>query len=253
MNSIVVSQNHVPSQHRLPIGPATDSLRSKESRLLYSSVFRDQHFPQSPSRHADKWVKRSEKCMLQRKDIDLRRKNHRWNQWWEGNVKRVIDLVPKEHRTTLKQQIIRSKEFVDASVSLPRGIIHGDLFCDNALFYEGQLAGIIDFYNACDGCLLFDLAITINDWCSTPKGVSMQTKPQHSSADIMRYVHSRLRTHWPRATETAALRFWMLRLVALARKREGGPKAPPHVKDPNDFLVILVARHTDPQCDLISA
>ena len=187
--------------------------------------------------------------------IDLRRKNHRWNQWWEGNVKRVIDLVPKEHRTTLKQQIIRSKEFVDASVSLPRGIIHGDLFCDNALFYEGQLAGIIDFYNACDGCLLFDLAVTINDWCSTPTGRldADKTTALFSRYHALRPLTAEEISHWPRATETAALRFWMLRLVALARKREGGPKAPPHVKDPNDFLVILVARHADPQCDLISA
>ena len=186
---------------------------------------------------------------------DLKRENHRWTQWWEGNVERVIDLVPEEHRTTLEQQIIRSREFVDASVSLPQGIIHGDLFCDNALFHEGQLAGIIDFYNACDGCLLFDLAVTINDWCSTPTG---RLDADKTTALFSRYHALRPLTdeeifHWPRAVETAALRFWMLRLVALARKREGGPKAPPHVKDPNDFLVILIARHADPQCDLISA
>ena len=42
-------------------------------------------------------------------------------------------------------------------------------------------------------------------------------------------------SHWPPAVETAALRFWILRLVALARKR-GRPAGPPHVKDPNDFL-----------------
>ena len=51
------------------------------------------------------------------------------------------------------------------------------------------------------------------------------------------------------AVETAALRFWILRLVALARKREGGAGPLPHVKDPNDFLEILISRRHDPQCN----
>lgn len=58
---------------------------------------------------------------------------------------------------------------------------------------------------------------------------------------------------WDQALETAALRFWMLRLVALARKREGGPQAPAHVKDPNDFLEILLARRNDPQWELVKS
>jgi homoserine kinase type II len=185
---------------------------------------------------------------------DLKRENHRWNTWWEGNVDRVIDLVPEDHQTTLRDQVVRSKEFVETAVSLPNGIIHGDLFCDNALFHDGKLAGIIDFYNACDGCLLFDLAVTINDWCSSPTGRldANKTIAMVSGYNAFRTLTIEEITQWPQAVETAALRFWMLRLVALARKREGGPQAPPHVKDPNDFLDILVARRADPQCDLIS-
>lgn len=185
---------------------------------------------------------------------DLTRENHRWNTWWESNVERVLDLVPTAHQETLKDQVSRSQLFVDSAQTLPTGIIHGDLFCDNALFHQGKLAGIIDFYNACNGCLLFDLAVTINDWCSDPAG--------HLQADKTEALMSGYQQHrpliadeidcWPLAVETAALRFWMLRLVALARKREGGPQAPPHVKDPNDFLEILVARRLDPQCQLIS-
>ena len=81
-----------------------------------------------------------------------------------------LSLVPTAHRETLKDQVSRSQLFVDSAQTLPTGIIHGDLFCDNALFHQGKLAGIIDFYNACNGCLLFDLAVTINDWCSDPTG-----------------------------------------------------------------------------------
>ena len=187
------------------------------------------------------------------KYTDLHRENHRWSHWWERNVNRVLDLAPKDHQNTLKDQVKRSSVFVKQATVLPQGIIHGDLFCDNALFLNSKLTGIIDFYNACTGNLLFDLAITVNDWCSRPDG---SLDPQRTKSLLSGYNANRPLTDqeidsWPLAVETAALRFWMLRLVALARKREGGPQAPPHVKDPNDFLDILIARRNDPQCDLI--
>lgn len=45
------------------------------------------------------------------------------------------------------------------------GIIHGDLFLDNALFNEGSLSCVIDFTQACNGDFLFDLAVTDLSWC----------------------------------------------------------------------------------------
>jgi len=57
------------------------------------------------------------------------------------------------------------------NLTLPTGIIHGDLFRDNALFVGDELTGIIDFYHACTDYLAQDLAITINDWCSDETGL----------------------------------------------------------------------------------
>lgn len=186
---------------------------------------------------------------------DLKRENHRWNTWWESNVARVLDLVPAPHAETLLDQVDRSREFVEVANTLPSGLIHGDLFVDNALFDGDTLGGIIDFYNACNGAFVFDLAVTVNDWCSGRDGQlePLQTQALISGYESERPLTAAERTHWASALETAALRFWMLRLVALARKREGGPQAPPHVKDPNDFLQILLARRQDPQCALITA
>jgi homoserine kinase type II len=152
----------------------------------------------------------------------LHRTNHRWIDWWEGNVERVIDLVSAPHDTLLQEQISRSRQFVESTVHLPSGLIHGDLFCDNALFDDGQLTGIIDFYNACDGAFIFDLAVTVNDWCSVSNGL---LDPERAHALMQAYCQKRPITanemdDWAGALETAALRFWMLRLVALARKRE---------------------------------
>lgn len=45
------------------------------------------------------------------------------------------------------------------------GIIHGDLFLDNALFENDTLSCVIDFTQACNGDFLFDLAVVDLAWC----------------------------------------------------------------------------------------
>ena len=58
-----------------------------------------------------------------------------------------------------------------AEDSLTKGLIHADLFPDNVFFDDpasGTLtvSGIIDFYFSCTDYLAYDLAITLNAWCS---------------------------------------------------------------------------------------
>ena len=127
-------------------------------------------------------------------------------------------MLTPNNQDTLKKQIIRSRQFVELSDTLPKGFIHGDLFCDNAMFDGNQLTGIIDFYNACNGVFIFDLAITLNDWCSDNSGRLNYKKAREllSNYQVLRPLTCDEISVWDQALETAALRFWMLRLVALA-------------------------------------
>lgn len=114
------------------------------------------------------------------------------------------------------QQIMAELEFQASysQVKLPQGLIHGDLFKDNVLFNDGQLSGVLDFYNACHDTLLIDLAITANDWCHEQNG---QINRDKLDSLIENYQQSRVLTTdelelLPVALRAAALRFWLSRL-----------------------------------------
>jgi homoserine kinase type II len=47
---------------------------------------------------------------------------------------------------------------------LPTGVVHGDLFIDNARFVRGRLAGVLDFEMASTGPFAYDIAVAIGDW-----------------------------------------------------------------------------------------
>ncbi len=51
---------------------------------------------------------------------------------------------------------------------LPRGIVHGDMFIENARFHRDALIGVVDFEHAAYDRLLVDLAVAVNAWCWRP-------------------------------------------------------------------------------------
>ena len=115
---------------------------------------------------------------------------------------------------------------------LPKGIIHGDLFRDNTLFVGDELTGIIDFYHACDDFLIQDIAITINDWCTTPNG---QFDDERRNALLAGYQSQRKLTQTELDLMTlfqqfAALRFLLTRYIS-------GEETP--LKDPEEFLRVV--------------
>jgi homoserine kinase type II len=137
---------------------------------------------------------------------------------------------------------------------LPRGIIHGDLFRDNALFEGEKLSGVIDFYHACDDYLVQDIAITLNDWCrkNYPEGNSENNSeniPESSADDSVRVNalldgYQSVRTLLPAEQaalglfrEFGAMRFALTRLL--------GGRADNPVKNPREFLDMLARLTAD--------
>lgn len=63
----------------------------------------------------------------------------------------------------LKRQILMLNS--GALDPLPVGVIHADLFVDNALFDGERLVGIFDFHQAVRAPLITDLGVAVNEWC----------------------------------------------------------------------------------------
>lgn len=146
------------------------------------------------------------------KNFKLKKQNLRDINWISLNYYKVISLLNKQDQKLMFNQIYSLKPLV---TKIPQGIMHGDLFRDNTLFYGNNICGLIDFYNGCTGDLLFDLAILINDWCSDQHGNLLEDKYK---AILKNYVLERPFTNeevyiWQKMLRLTALRYWISRLL----------------------------------------
>jgi len=97
---------------------------------------------------------------------------------------------------------------------LPSGVIHADLFPDNALFLDHRISGVIDFYFACTDAFAYDLAITHAAWCFSPDGRDYHA--ENARALLTGYCEERSlssaeRQAFPLLCRGAALRFTLTR------------------------------------------
>ncbi|MFZ4070304.1 MAG: homoserine kinase [Caulobacterales bacterium] len=123
---------------------------------------------------------------------------------------------------------------------LPSGIIHADLFPDNALLQGEVVNGVIDFYFACTGFWAYDLAVCLNAWCfEGPRSFNL-TKGMNLIAgyESVRTLTIAERTALPILARGAALRFFATRLADWAATPPGAlvkPKDPLEYADRLDF------------------
>ncbi len=102
-------------------------------------------------------------------DLNSTRANPYNLGWMQSTLDSISSRLKNSERAQLVELLVEYERI--GTLELPSGLIHGDLFKDNALFTdEGELKGVIDFYHACHDVLIQDIAIAINDWCQTSTG-----------------------------------------------------------------------------------
>lgn len=172
-------------------------------------------------------------------DFALHRDNQRGAAWWKATSPQLLPFLCADAAELLQAEV--KFQALHRLQDLPRGVIHADLFRDNVLFEGDTLSGVIDFYFACHDAWLYDVAITVNDWCTAENG---ELDPICTTALLQAYHAVRPlspieRGAWPITLRAAALRFWVSRLYDLHFPREGEMT---HAKDPTYFEQILRRR-----------
>ena len=178
-------------------------------------------------------------------EFKTERHSHRGQPWWNELGPRAAQCIGGADATMLMMAIGQYDAMQTQQPDLPVGVVHGDLFHDNALFNHGQLSATIDLYNASNDYLLFDVAITVNDWCIAPDG---SIDPSLYDAFLQAYTQVRAfnsaeKQYWNAMLIAAAMRFWLSRLETFhgldSHQREEGVTV---LKDPDVFKDILTHR-----------
>ncbi|MCA8886743.1 MAG: homoserine kinase [Hyphomonadaceae bacterium] len=116
---------------------------------------------------------------------------------------------------------------------LPSGVIHADLFPDNALFVGDTLTGVIDFYFACTDALAYDLAVCLNAWCFDGGTYDLERgRAMIAAYESVRPLSALERETLPTLARGAALRFLATRLADWAATPAGATVTP---KDPLEY------------------
>ena len=168
--------------------------------------------------------------------------NPRGPKWWRFAAREVAPFLDSQQRELLEKEL----EFQSQNrfPDLPRAPVHADLFRDNALFEKDRISGVVDFYFAGVDCLLYDVAVCVNDWCLVDPQADRRldearTRALLGACHSVRPFSAAERAAWSAMLRAAALRFWLSRLFDFHLPRPGMLV---HAHDPEHFRDILELR-----------
>ena len=192
------------------------------------------------------------KLHLEGRDFELSQPNLRSLPWWNETVPVVLPHLDESQAALIQSELAYQNHVAASSAyaALPRGPIHADLFRDNVMFdtLDGQphLTGFFDFYFAGVDTGLFDIAVTLNDWCvDLPTGAHHAERAASFMAayNAVRPLTAAERELLPAMLRAGALRFWISRLWDFYLPREASML---QAHDPGHFERVLRERSRHP-------
>ena len=168
-------------------------------------------------------------------NFEEHRENPTGMSWLQENITYMQQDVEKVYGAAalalLKEELdYQNQQSMD---KLPRGVIHGDLFCDNILFEGDDVSGVIDFYYAHDSAYVMDIAIAINAQAIV-LGEDDQSRMEAflDGYSSKRKLSAEEKKALPVLLRLGALRFWVSRLYDALYPRGG---AMTQTKDPEEY------------------
>ncbi len=184
------------------------------------------------------------KMHLAARDFPLQQPNLRGLPWWNATTPTVLPFLDASNAALLDAEMLFQNAFAASAdyAQLPQGAIHADLFRNNVMFDGDQLTGFFDFYFAGCDTWLFDVAVTVNDWCiDVDSGVLdvARVRAMLDAYHAVRPFSDVEQAAWQPMLRGAALRFWLSRLYDFHQPR-AAEMLTPH--DPAHFERILRER-----------
>jgi homoserine kinase type II len=242
MRHLAQRQVLVPAPIPNQAGSIINALNGKPASIV--TKLEGKYQPQPQAVHCAEVGTMQARMHLAAQDFALYQPNLRGLSWWRETVPVVLPYLDAATQTLLRDELRVQEAFAASPLyaTLPHGPVHADLFRDNAMFVGERLTGFFDFYFAGCDTWLFDLAVTVNDWCiDLATGVIDEVR-MHAMLDAYQRVRPLTdseRQAWNPTLRAAALRFWVSRLYDFYLPR-AAEMLTPH--DPTHFERILRLR-----------
>jgi homoserine kinase type II len=177
-------------------------------------------------------------------DFSIRQPNLRGIEWRNETAPVVMQYLSAGNQQLLTTEIAFQNAFAasDTYRQLQSGPVHADLFRNNVMFDGDKLSGFFDFYFAGVDTWLFDVAVTVNDWCIDLDSGELDVTRVRAMLDAYhreRPFTEAEQTAWQTVLRAGALRFWLSRLYDFYQPRDAEMLTP---HDPGHFERILRLR-----------
>jgi homoserine kinase type II len=182
------------------------------------------------------------------RDFTIHQANLRSLDWWQMTVPKVLEFLSDANRQLMQDEIAFQSAFAMTPTykALVTGPVHADLFRNNVMFDGEHLTGFFDFYFAGCDTWLFDVAVTINDWCIDLASGELDLARVNAMLNAYHAVRpftAEESQAWQAMLRAAAFRFWLSRVYDFYQPRDAEMLTP---HDPTHFERILRLRVSQP-------